>query len=68
MQHIFKVQGMTCGHCERAVQQAVQGVDAQAQVSIDRANHQVSIISEAAPAALAAAIQEEGYEVSQGTA
>ena len=32
MQHVFTVQGMTCGHCERAVTQAVQGVDDQAQV------------------------------------
>ena len=66
MSYVFNVQGMTCGHCERAVQQALQAVDAQAQISIDRANHQVRVISEADPAALAAAIQEEGYEVSPG--
>lgn len=65
MPYVFNVQGMTCGHCERAVQQALQAVDSQAQISIDRANHQVHVVSDADPAALAAAIQEEGYEVSQ---
>lgn len=64
MQHIFKVEGMTCGHCERAVQQAVQALDTQAQVSIDRANQQVRITSSSDAAALAAAIQEEGFQVS----
>ena len=32
MQQVFEVQGMTCGHCERAVTNAIQGVDAQAQI------------------------------------
>lgn len=65
MQHIFKVEGMTCGHCERAVQQALQAVDAQAQVSIDRANQQVRVTSQSDATSLAAAIREEGYQVSE---
>lgn len=64
MEYQFKVEGMTCGHCERAVQQAVQAVDAQAQVSIDRANQKVSVTSQSDATALMAAIQEEGYTVS----
>ena len=32
MQHQFDVQGMTCGHCERAVTDAVLELDPQAQV------------------------------------
>lgn len=64
MEHIFQVTGMTCGHCERAVQQAVLAVDAQAQVRIDRAANQVSVTSaQASREALAAAIAEEGYSV-----
>ncbi|MBF6631635.1 MAG: heavy-metal-associated domain-containing protein [Comamonas sp.] len=66
MEHIFKVEGMTCGHCERAVEQALQTVDAQAQVSIDRAIQQVKVVSQSEPAALVAAIQEEGYSVIGG--
>lgn len=59
----LQVQGMTCGHCERAVTQAVQQVDPAAQVRIDRASGKVDIDSTAAREALAAAIAEEGYTV-----
>lgn len=60
----FQVQGMTCGHCERAVTQAVQGVDPDATVRIDRASGSVRVErSSADRAALAAAIAEEGYAV-----
>ncbi|WP_280191867.1 heavy-metal-associated domain-containing protein [Delftia sp. PS-11] len=63
MQYVFNVQGMTCGHCERAVTQAVQGVDSQAQVKIDRAAQRVEVESSASREALGAAIAEEGYQV-----
>ncbi|MDH4417244.1 MAG: cation transporter [Acidovorax sp.] len=59
----FQVQGMTCGHCERAVTQAVQQVDPTAQVRIDRASGTVDVDSTAPREALAAAIAEEGYTV-----
>ena len=55
---------MTCGHCERAVQQALHGVDAQAHIQIDRPANKVVVQSEhASREALAAAIAEEGYAV-----
>ena len=63
MQHVFEVQGMTCGHCERSVTQAVQAVDAQAQIKIERAANRVEIDSQASREALSAAIAEEGYKV-----
>ena len=63
MQQVFEVQGMTCGHCERAVTNAIQGVDAQAQVKIDRAANRVEVDSSASRDALQAAIAEEGYTV-----
>jgi copper chaperone len=59
----FQVQGMTCGHCERAVTQAVQQLDAGATVHIDRAAGTVVVHSTATRDALAAAITEEGYTV-----
>lgn len=55
---------MTCGHCERAVTNAIQGVDAQAQVKIDRAANRVEVQSDAKREELSAAIAEEGYQVS----
>lgn len=63
MEHVFQVQGMTCGHCERAVQQAISGVDAQAQTTIDRTTGQVVVQSESPRETLASAIREEGYTV-----
>lgn len=63
MQQTFEVQGMTCGHCERAVTNAIQAVDAQAQVKIDRAANRVEVETSASREAVAAAIAEEGYKV-----
>ena len=59
----LQVQGMTCGHCERAVTQAVKQVDPAAQVRIDRASGKVEVHSTTTREALAAAIAEEGYTV-----
>ncbi|MEG1734683.1 MAG: cation transporter, partial [Comamonas sp.] len=61
MQQVFEVQGMTCGHCERSVTNAIQGVDAQAQIKIDRSANRVEVDSSASREALSAAIAEEGY-------
>lgn len=62
MQHVFDVQGMTCGHCEKAVTQALQRIDPGVSVRIDRSHNRVEVDSTAERAALQAAIQEEGYQ------
>jgi copper chaperone len=59
----FKVDGMTCGHCEAAVQRAVRSVDPSAEVKVDRSAGRVAIATAAHPAALEAAIEAEGYRV-----
>ncbi len=63
MDQTFNVQGMTCGHCERAVTQAVKALDPQAAVLIDRATGKVEVDSSQPREAIAAAISEEGYSV-----
>ena len=63
MHQTFQVTGMTCGHCERAVKTAVQQIDPQAMVTIDRAANRVDIDSASNRQALAQAITEEGYAV-----
>jgi len=63
MNQTFTVTGMTCGHCERAVKSAVQQLDPQAQVSIDRAANRVDVDSSQPREALAKVIAEEGYVV-----
>ena len=64
MQQILNVQGMTCGHCERAVTDALKSVDPKAVVKIDRASGNVEVESDSAREALAEAIADEGYAVS----
>jgi copper chaperone len=63
MNQIFTVQGMTCGHCEKAVTQALLTLDAQAKVVIDRAQNTVQVDSGKNREALAQAIADEGYRV-----
>lgn len=63
MNQTFNVQGMTCGHCEKAVTRALKQLDPQAEVKIDRAANQVEVNSTQARDTLAKAIAEEGYTV-----
>lgn len=63
MNHIFTVEGMTCGHCEKAVTKALLALDDQANVLVDRAQNKVEVESTQSREALAKAIAEEGYRV-----
>ncbi|MBL0421295.1 heavy-metal-associated domain-containing protein [Ramlibacter sp. AW1] len=63
MKQQFEVQGMTCGHCERAVTEAVKGLDPQAEVIIDRPAGKVEVQTGQPREAVAQAIREEGYTV-----
>ena len=63
MNHSFQVQGMTCGHCEMAVKKAIQRVDGQAVVEINRNTGEVRVQSDQARESVAQAIAEEGYQV-----
>jgi copper chaperone len=64
MNQIFTVQGMTCGHCEKAITQAVLALDAQARIVIDRTVQRVEIDSTVERDTLAQAMVDEGYRVS----
>lgn len=64
MNQIFTVEGMTCGHCEKAVTKALLSLDAQAKVVIDRTHNSVQVDSEKPREALAQVIADEGYRVS----
>lgn len=60
----FQIQGMTCGHCVRAVTRAVQAADPAAKVDIDLAAKRARIDSTRDADTIAAAIRAEGYQVS----
>ena len=63
MNQTFTVTGMTCGHREKAAVRALQQVDPQAEVTVDRAQSRVEVQSAQPREALARAISEEGYAV-----
>ena len=61
----FTVSGMTCDHCVRAVREEVGAIPGVTAVDVDLASGQVTVEAEAPvdPTAVAAAVDEAGYEV-----
>ncbi|MEF2278234.1 heavy-metal-associated domain-containing protein [Deinococcus sp. YIM 134068] len=55
------VNGMTCGHCETAVKNALKSVPGVQDVRVDLQGGTASVQGEADPQALIAAVTEEGY-------
>jgi len=60
---VFNVQGMSCGHCVKAITQALQARDPAASVRVDLAAKEVGVESALTADQVIAAISEEGYEV-----
>ena len=59
----LKVTGMSCGHCEKAVETVVADVPGvERVVSVSRADEQVVVDGSPDPSAVADAIRREGYE------
>lgn len=59
---VFKVGGMSCGHCVKAITKAVQGEDPAAKVEVDLAAGLVRVDSGLDAQRLLQAIRDEGYE------
>ncbi|GGK90945.1 hypothetical protein Sme01_52770 [Sphaerisporangium melleum] len=64
----YTVKGMTCGHCVSSVQEEVGEVPGVTGVEVDLPTGLVTVRSEGPvdAAAVAAAVQEAGYEVVAG--
>ncbi len=62
MQQEFQVTGMSCGHCAQAVREAVQALDAAAEVRVDRAGGRLAGLCRAPPETLRQAIEDAGYQ------
>jgi len=60
---VFNVQGMSCGHCVKAITQAVQALDPAASVRVDLAAREVGVESALSADQVIEAIREEGYDV-----
>ena len=59
---VFNVQGMSCGHCVKAITQALQAKDPAASVRVDLAAKEVGVESALTTDQVIALITEEGYE------
>ncbi|WP_434704860.1 heavy-metal-associated domain-containing protein [Pseudomonas sp. Z1-12] len=60
----FNVEGMSCGHCVKAITEAVQAKDPAAAVRVDLRTKTVQVQSSLPADAVVAAIKEEGYGTS----
>ena len=58
----LKITGMTCGHCVRAVTGALKGVAGVKAAEVDLKSGTARIEGAPDPAALLAAVAEEGYK------
>lgn len=61
MSTIYEVTGMTCGHCQAAVETEVGAVPGVTGVDVDLATGRVEVHGDADDGAVRAAIEEAGY-------
>ena len=59
----LKVEGMSCGHCVKAVTAAIQAKDPNAKVEVDLADGTVKAETVLPRHVISMAVEEEGYAV-----
>ncbi len=60
----IRVEGMTCMHCVGAVTRALENVPGVTKAEVSLEQKRATVTGDAEPAALVAAVAEEGYEAS----
>ncbi len=63
MRVVFAVEGMSCQHCVRSIEQAIAQVAPSAKVAVDLTAKRVTVENGSDVESLRAAIREAGYEV-----
>jgi len=58
------VSGMTCGHCEQKVEDALSGVDGVTSVRVDRELGTATVEGDADADVLVQAVEDAGYDAS----
>ena len=58
------VEGMTCGHCEGSVEDAVEKVTGVSAATADRETDSLSVEGSADPEELIVAVEDAGYDAS----
>ncbi len=66
-ERIFKVTGMTCGHCQKAVEAAIGQVDGVQSVRVDLKAGEAKVIGSANDQSVTAAVEDAGYEATPAT-
>jgi copper chaperone len=61
MSKTITVTGMSCGHCEESVEEALRGVDGVTDATADNEAEQATINGDADVSALVNAVEEAGY-------
>nr|WP_233340708.1 heavy metal-associated domain-containing protein [Haloprofundus sp. MHR1] len=64
MTQTITVEGMTCGHCEQTVEEALQEVSGVTDASADRETEQASVDGDADVSELVQAVEDAGYTAS----
>lgn len=61
MSTTITVEGMTCGHCEQTVEEALRDVSGVTGVTVDRDTEAASVDGDANETALVQAVEDAGY-------
>lgn len=64
MSQKLTVKGMSCGHCEQTVEEALEEVEGVSSVKADRESETATIEGDADTDVLVEAVSEAGYEAS----
>ncbi|WP_232686763.1 heavy-metal-associated domain-containing protein [Halobacterium zhouii] len=64
MTQTITVEGMTCGHCEQTVEDALEGVDGVTSANADRETESVTVDGDADSDSLVRAVDDAGYDAS----
>lgn len=64
MSRTLTVEGMTCGHCEQTVEEALEEVGGVTSARADRDAETVTVAGDADVDALVSAVEEAGYDAS----
>lgn len=64
MKKVLLVEGMSCGHCEKAVKEAVGSLDEVSSVAVDLESKQVTVEGEnLQDSSLKEVVEDAGYDV-----
>jgi copper chaperone CopZ len=63
MTRVYRVPGISCDHCKRAIEGEVEKLDDVERVEVDVKNRLVTVTGDAADTVVRSAIDEAGYDV-----